>query len=337
MSKKKIVNPFTEQELNYIVLHKDLPNEELGYYLKRNAKEIPIARKTLGISEPPKRDWTSKETQYLIDSFGKISYDDMVFVLHRGKNSIIKKATHLGLNKNLKQRPQRGVLWTNEELEYLKKHKNSELSELSKSMNRSVSSVRNKLTELGYRKPTRKSWTKREDNFLYRNADTMTYAEIAKSLGKTITSVRSHAQHLGVSKYGINLNCNVIGTAFGTDKVYIRRVWIEKYGLPAEKSYLGKVPQYDIDPEEFWEWCEQHLDIVPMHKYTEGSILPEPNNLNELIMNAKKYPKNYRKPYGVAEIRKIKAEYAKGISVEKLANKYGRSKCSIRHALHAEI
>ena len=255
---------FSEQELNYIVLHKEFPDEELAYYLKKSKKEIAEARKTLKISKPKKKEWTSDEIEFLKNSYGKMQYRDMEFFLHRSISSISRKAGNLGISKG-KPRRQTGTPWTDEEIKYLKGHRYESIKNIAKVLNRSESSVRNKQTILGLRKPTRKYWTKRENNFIYENIDNMTYEEMAKVLKKSIYAVKSHCMHIGLSKNGVYLNCKSLENAFDTDQTTIRRKWIEKYGLPVKKMQIGKNTQYRIEPEEFWAWCEKHLDIVPMH------------------------------------------------------------------------
>ena len=52
--------------------------------------------------------------------------------------------------------------------------------------------------------------------------------------------------------------------------------------MPAEKKQKGPWIYYSIAGEEFWEWYEEHKELVPINTYEFGTILPEPESIRRL-------------------------------------------------------
>lgn len=326
---------FSEQELHYIVENSTLSSEEIAFHLGKDKADVVSAKKTLGIPEfPDAREWTDEETDFLKDNYGKLTYKEIAFALHRTKESVSRRANRIGIVHKRERHAINGTLWSSEELRYLIGHKDDNCEDTAKHLGRSVSSVRNKLTQLKFRKKTRKGWTDREISYLYKHGFTEPYADIAKKLHRSICSVRCKATSLGITKYSSSVTLSDIERAFDVDSSYVNRYWIKKNNMPAKRIVLGQHCYFDVDLNEFWRWASEHMNVVPMRKYKKGSLLPEPDNLEALIRMAPKHSENHRKPYTTAEKEKIKNEYLSGKSVQMIAEQHGRSVCSIKHVLY---
>lgn len=322
---------FSEQELYYIREHSTWPAEEIAKTLNKTVPDVVLARNTLGLPTYTKRDWSDEEVRFVKDNYGKLSVPEMVPLLHRTRASIQRKIATLGLCNGKPSATQVLKKWTKEENKYIRKHRDDDINDIAKALGRSVSATRSQMNKLKVRKPSRKKWKKKEIAYLYEHGYTDSYEDISKVINRSVFSIKSKAQELGIFKYQAFVSLGNLERAFGTDSVYIRKSWIEKYGLPAEKHIIGKQVMYDIDPETFWECVPQHLDIVPIRRYVEGSIIPEPNNLKSLIFSAPKKAPNSRKPFSMNEKKQILDDYEKGKSLKQLADQHGRSVVSIQH------
>lgn len=222
--------------------------------------------------------------------------------------------------------------WTNEELNYLKR--NSALlscDEMAKSLGRSRNSVRAKMIRLGiyaYESPGHRYWTKEEEEYLENNYPFHAAADVAKHMGRSIDSVKRKAQSMNIKAYGnACLSLKLLAKLFHCDICVITK-WIHKYRLPHKIIKRGNIPYYEVDPEKFWKWAEKHKDIIPWQSYEHHSILPEPDWVCRQSGND---PLNHRKPFTLKEKKKIIQLHKNGSSYADLADKYGRTKESIKH------
>lgn len=321
---------FTEEELNYIFRHKDYPNEELAYLLKRKPEDIVHAKKELRIDPFIKREWTAEEENFLKQNYRKLTYKQMALQLHRSSASISRHAFQLGITEG-KPKQTRGKPWTEKEILYISEHHKDDPKDIARYLDRNESSVLNKLTRLGFRQRNRKGWSEKEDDYLYMNYSTKSYKEIARKLHRTKAAVKGRATKLGIHKFDECISLRELGRLLSVDVNHIRTYWIRDNGLPAKKIPNGSSIYYAVEPEDFWKWVDTHRDIISLQNYARGTLIPEPDNITELFQTTKKVSKKHHQPILPSERRAIVKDYDSGISIPTIAERYGRSKSSIRH------
>ena len=110
-----------------------------------------------------RKKWTKREEEMLIKEFPTRTNKELAEMFGRSEKSIIQHANVLKLYKN------RQVLWKTEEVEFLTKHYNVDMSpsEIAKSLNRSVSSVKSKAFAIGLADNV--EWTQGQIDYLIDN------------------------------------------------------------------------------------------------------------------------------------------------------------------------
>lgn len=89
--------------------------------------------------------WTKEQTDYLINNYYKMHYEDMSKVICKSANAIRAKCFDLGLVKNSR--------WTEDEMSFLINHLNDmTYKEIAKALNRTESSVKTKAEKNGIKK-----------------------------------------------------------------------------------------------------------------------------------------------------------------------------------------
>ena len=230
----------------------------------------------------------------------------------------------------------KATLWTKDEEEYLKKWYNVKtIKEISKALNKTYCSVQHKAQrmELTIKKKKHKTraWTKDEEEDLLKKYEKKGAHFVAKKLDRSLDSVRRKAQRLNLNSYiSGDFYIRTFATCFNTEHRVIER-WIEKYGLNCKKTKRGKLVFRIINVKEFWEWAENHKDIIPWHKYESYSLLPEPAWLKEVVKESKDKKKNVRKKITSADINKVARLRKKGKSFEEIAIELQRTVYSVKH------
>lgn len=322
---------FTEQDLYFIRTHPHYSLDELTKIIGMPKEDIKKVLSDFGFSAK-NTNWTDKEIQYLKNNYTYDNIPKLMDTLHRSKSSIMHKAIRLGLtdpNKSINKRYQH---WTPKEDALLKNNKELSNTELAKLLNHSPSAIGNRKIRFGL---TTKKWSKKENEYLLSHYESMTYKEIAKKLNRSYFSVKSRATRLGLSKFTNYISANQLAKSFNTVPSTVINTWINKYGLPANKIVLSSYAYFQIDTNIFWNWAINHQDIVPFKQYEQFSLLPEPDNLNELIRNSK-IKENSHKLFTVKEIQQIKKGYGKGKPIKKIAEEHQRTINSIRHVIWRE-
>ena len=328
------MNYFSENELRFIREHPEYPNKELALILGKNTDDIVAAKKTLGIVNSRQKNWSKEEVQYLIDNYGKKTYREMMSVLHRTQNGIANKALKLGISENGKNALSKTRKWAQEESEYLINNSHKSAFELSKEMGRGISTIRQKQIDLGIRKPQNKNWTKEEINYLYKYGETKTCRELSKTLHRHPKAINAKARRLGIFKNNSIISYVEISRSFKISPSTVSKIWAKKYGMPAQLRKLGGNIRYEVDVEEFWKWAILNAERVPFDRYEKGSLLPEPKELEKMIVIRKnQVAKNSRKHFTVKEKENIKKEFYEGHSLTNIAMKHGRTIESIKHVI----
>lgn len=169
-------------------------------------------------------------------------------------------------------------------------------------------------------------WTKQEEDYMRRRYLLQPVVKTAEKLNRSVVSVKRKAAKMGMSHYADNYNARTIADCFNSDiKVVLR--WIRKFDLPCRRIECDNQTRYIVYVEDFWEWAENHKDMINWSKYEPLSICPEPDWLNDAV-------KNYATPrsrvkFTDNEIIMIKNMLHRGMGYKEIAERTGRSYYSI--------
>ena len=124
-----------------------------------------------------KKKWTNEENKKLIKEIATKSNKELSEMFNRSEKSIIQHAHELKLYKN------KQILWKEHEIEFLKKHYNKDMSplEISKILNRSISSIKSKAFSIGL--TDNSEWTNEQLDYLIDNYCYKTNEEIGQKIG----------------------------------------------------------------------------------------------------------------------------------------------------------
>lgn len=139
----------------------------------------------------------------------------------------------------------------------------------------------------------RKKWTEKqlvylEDNYGKRDID-----EMSKYLGRSVEAIRAKAGRILGSQDVIYaqglITTKDLAEMLGVDYHAVAR-WAKDYGLPSEKFKKRKnCNEYKLGiyTDKFWDWLKDHRNkvCVDPNKIKRGQILPEPDWLQEDIVN----------------------------------------------------
>ena len=140
-----------------------------------------------------RKKWTKPEEEMLIKEFPIRTNKELSEMFGRSEKSIIQRANMLKLHKN------KQVLWKAEEVEFLTKHYNVDMSpsEIAKSLSRSSSSVKSKAFAIGLADNV--EWTQDQIDYLIDNYCYKTNDEIGKKIGRSGQAVSYKAFELSLS------------------------------------------------------------------------------------------------------------------------------------------
>lgn len=140
-----------------------------------------------------RKQWTKREDEMLIKEFPVKTNKELAVMFDRSEKSIIQHAHKLKLYKN------KQVLWESNEIDFLIKHYNVDMtpSEIAKSLDRSVSSVKSKAFAIGLADNV--EWTQEQIDYLIDNYCYRTNDEIGKKIGRSGQAVSYKAFELSLS------------------------------------------------------------------------------------------------------------------------------------------
>lgn len=124
-----------------------------------------------------------------------------------------------------------------------------------------------------------KKWTDKEIEFLEKYWGSKTNESLEKALGRTINAIRIKAKNLGLGsslEYGDLVTVNQLSKVFHIDCKVIKKHWIDKCGLKAKTIRYGKRVIRKIRIDRFWEWAEQHKQVISFAHFERGSLGLEP-------------------------------------------------------------
>ena len=175
----------------------------------------------------------------------------------------------------------------------------------------------------------RREWTAEEEEYLSLWYERKGIDYFAKKFNRTKYSIKRKAQSMDLNAYICQkLYLRTVAAAFNCDSRVINR-WIDKFNLPYTKVIRGQSTCKLISVEKFWEWAEQHQDIIHWNKYERYSLLPEPDWIVECVKNYK--PKNNRKRISDMEVLTIVNLRRKGYTFRQISDETGRTIDSVKH------
>lgn len=130
-----------------------------------------------------------------------------------------------------------------------------------------------------------KNWTKEELDYLDNRWGEVSIPAIAKHLNRSVNAVKLKAGRRGLGRHihsGTRITLLQFCDAIGKRNSYgwIKDRWV-RLGLPIhyQKSIDKRYAMIDID--EFWEWAEQHKDLIDFDAFSEGTFGVEPEWVQE--------------------------------------------------------
>lgn len=185
--KQYILERYKTKDAKTIVKELNLSRSQVTNFLYKN-----------GIAKRDK--WTKAEDDYILNNHKKYSYSQIARELHKTESAVQQRASKVLAIK--KDSPQK---WTQEEIEYLKKHIESDSYESIKKhlRGRSYSSIYNKVWELGLIPDNVKNYKKvKKDQILFiiANCDTMTDTELGNKFGISAEAVSEIRKKHGIKK-----------------------------------------------------------------------------------------------------------------------------------------
>lgn len=130
-----------------------------------------------------------------------------------------------------------------------------------------------------------KNWTKEELDYLENRWGEVSIPAIAQHLNRSVNAIKIKAQRRGLGRHihsGTRITLMQFCDAIGKHNSYgwIKDRWV-RLGLPIhyQKSISKRYAMIDID--EFWEWAEQHKDLVDFNAFSEGTFGAEPGWVKE--------------------------------------------------------
>ena len=178
-----------------------------------------------------------------------------------------------------------------------------------------------------------RKWIEWEIQYLEKSYYKYGAEHIAKKLNRTIESVRKKAQSIKLNSYtGDKIHSKTMAKCFNVDDKVIRR-WFQN-GLKYQLVKRGQLTFYLIDTQDFWNWAEQHKEMIPWEKYDDSlSLRPEWVKYYKLPQT----PKKHRKPISLDERYLIQQMYNHGKTTKELAEYFGRTDYSIKHILNQNM
>lgn len=138
------------------------------------------------------KPWAEKEDNFLIENYGKMSFDEMSHELGKTKESIQHRASRLGITKKNRR-------WTKAEDCYLEKHyKTESKKQIAVHLQRTEASVQGRAQLLGI---TQKCavWTEEKEIFIKSNAENMTVPELSRVTGIKEMTIRQYCKRNGLT------------------------------------------------------------------------------------------------------------------------------------------
>lgn len=199
--------------------------------------------------------------------------------------------------------------WTNEEIETLTEMRpNHSYKEIAKILNRSEPSVSQKYRQLGMGKknyPQRK-WTEDELETLGNATKRDSYQVLSKKLNRGVPAIKRKMAEQGIEligKHAEYLLVAHVASNLHMDKTLLM-YYFRRYNMKMGKYKIKSQTFYTVDSMDFWDFARVHPDKLNLKAYERYSIVPEPNDVRNII-NSCTYQKRNIKPWSSKEIQQL--------------------------------
>ena len=129
-----------------------------------------------------------------------------------------------------------------------------------------------------------KTWTKKDENYLYYDWGESTVKNLAQKLNRTPLAIILKAKrlNLGSPYWRTKFTAHKLSHLLGVDQHTITDYWISKYGLKAKKRIMKfKKRMYLIDYDNLMEWLEKNQDKWDSRRFKKFALILEPDWLKE--------------------------------------------------------
>lgn len=213
---------WTQDELNILILNKDLTNKQISKIIDRTERSIKNKFNEIKALRY-RRSWKTEEIRFATKLFNKgLTNKRIAKILHRTPISVKTLKNKLGIIKDQS--------WTKEEINILRtKHYNTTLHNISRLLpNRTTRAIKTKLDFLGLPYAL-KMWTLQEMDILREKYSTHIPKELMKMFpDKTYRQIKNKAKVLGLEKSGEAYERALKNVKFPLDQSILRRNWRTK-------------------------------------------------------------------------------------------------------------
>ena len=182
-----------------------------------------------------------------------------------------------------------------------------------------------------------KHWTEDEVEYLIRNYGRYSIPGISETLGRTSIAVLRKAKKLNlgpVKTYTERVTAAELASSIGRDRKTVLS-WVKQHGLKRNKKVmLMKKKYYMIKISDFWEFAKENRNLMKWEVYKRGSLVPEPEWLDEEIKEYMSEKKNrHRKLWTRAEDCYLKEYLKQGKSIREISVLMNRTYQSIKNRM----
>lgn len=290
-------NRWTNDEVNLLI---KLVNEkrDIPYimnYIDKN--DLTIIRKCnelkLDYIGFERKKWTDLEIESIKNDVKILNINQLVMKYKRSSYSIKLKLRKCNLSIL-------GLVdyWTDEDVNLLKEliKKGNSIVEISKQLNRSTSSIENKLRSENLNYSDKKYWTKEEERYLMDNWDEHSILYLSKKLNRSKTAISSKAYLLGLGQQFLHsdaLKISEISEIFNVGRNEIETTWII-LGLPYKYEKVSNCYGYKyVKIDELFKFLENNQFLYDGKYFEENILGKEPTWVKEKRKHDVIYGYNY--------------------------------------------
>ena len=181
-----------------------------------------------------------------------------------------------------------------------------------------------------------RNWTKDELEYLEEHWGNTSIITIAKNLNRSVGGVRLKASrlHLGAFLESSELvSLSQVIREFGMSYTTTRMIW-EREGLPLHRKKVNNNSFLVVDIEEFWDWAEQHKELIDFSRLTRYTFGREPKWVEDIRRV------NYRENYKPASWTKnddciLEDMLKRGkYHINDIAHRLGRSEGAVKRRIY---
>lgn len=182
-----------------------------------------------------------------------------------------------------------------------------------------------------------KKWTIEEVEYLEEKWGNMAVGSIARNLGRNINSVTLKARKLGLGSFFESGNLVLLKDvieALGYHYVDTVVDQLKKYNCPIQYTKFNKRTYRKIHLDDFWEWAEQHQDILSFKKFEPNTLGKEPDWVYKKRKLDQNIPKNtYNHWTKEEEMLLVAKAKSNRYNLSQLSLEFNRTEAAIRMKL----